>query len=227
MKSILTSTLSLFAIFAVISCSSNESANKEHDALADKSMLRSAHNNEAAGENMNGGAQTNESTHMGGATVTVAGMSVTAPVEWTSLGSSGMRQGSFVLKAVDGDTDSATVAIFYFGENQGGGISENVKRWLGQMTVPSGDPENSATGSEETYGGLKVHFVELEGTYNASMGGPMMGGPTVAHENYLLSGAIVEAPDGLVFFKLTGPVKTATKMNEQMKEMLSHLQTVG
>jgi hypothetical protein len=54
--------------------------------------------------------------------------------------------------------------------------------------------------------GLKVTRAEVAGTYLAP-GGPMMQS-TGKRPGYRLLGAIVEAPEGSVFFKLTGEAAT-------------------
>jgi hypothetical protein len=54
--------------------------------------------------------------------------------------------------------------------------------------------------------GLAVTTVEVQGTYAASMG--PMSGATITKENFRLLGAIVEGPEGAVFFKMTGPAQT-------------------
>jgi hypothetical protein len=54
--------------------------------------------------------------------------------------------------------------------------------------------------------GLKVHTVDLAGTYLAPSGPMTQSSGKKA--NYRLRGAIVEAPEGNVFFKLTGPAAT-------------------
>jgi hypothetical protein len=221
MKTIFAALLCLTLL--CLSCSS-EKAEKQApstEPTADNSMLKSAH-----GEPDQTGGTSIPATSMVGATIAVAGISVTAPADWKNLGPSGMRQGNFTFGPLEGETDSATVGIFYFGQNQGGSVSENVSRWLGQMTTPSGDLHSEAEVTKETYNGITVHLLSILGTYNASMGGPMSGN-TVPKENYLMSGAIVEAPDGLVFFKLTGPIKTATQMNQQLRAMVSQLKVIG
>ena len=53
---------------------------------------------------------------------------------------------------------------------------------------------------------LKVTLVEVAGTY-LSPGGPMMQSQG-KKENYQLLGAIIDAPEGMVFFKATGPANT-------------------
>ncbi len=218
----ITALISLLALFG---CSSKTAEKQEPTTQPGgntSTMLKSTH-----GEPQQQAAQgTMPASGMAGATVIIAGITVTAPTDWKNLGPSGMRQGNFTFGPIEGDADSATLGIFYFGENQGGGVSENVNRWLGQMTTPSGDAHSEAEVTKETIGGITIHFLSVPGTFNASMGGPMSGN-TVPKENYLMSGAIVEAPDGLVFFKLTGPIKTATKMTQQMREMIAQLKVVG
>jgi hypothetical protein len=53
---------------------------------------------------------------------------------------------------------------------------------------------------------MRVTRTEIAGTYLAP-GGPMMQS-TGKKTGYRLLGAIVEAPEGNVFFKLTGPAAT-------------------
>lgn len=220
----LLSLICFTALIGLFGCSS-EKAEKQapvtEPTANSNTMLKPAH-----GEPEQTPVQTAPATGIEGATVAVAGISVTAPSDWKNLGASGMRQGNFTFGPIEGEADSATLGIFFFGENQGGGVAENVSRWLGQMTTPSGEAHSEADVTKETISGVTVHLLSIPGTFNASMGGPMSGN-TVPKENYLMSGAIVEAPDGLVFFKLTGPIKTATKMSEQMKAMIAQLKVIG
>ena len=57
------------------------------------------------------------------------------------------------------------------------------------------------------------------------MGGPMAAQPPVA--GYRLLGAIVEGPNGLVFFKLVGPEKTVAGAANDFTEMLKSLKAAG
>ncbi|MBU0984694.1 MAG: hypothetical protein KKA42_12530 [candidate division Zixibacteria bacterium] len=155
-----------------------------------------------------------------GTPVELAGITFTPPTIWTDNGPSGMRQADYSYGPLDDDTEAAGVAVFYFGPDSGGGVDANIKRWLGQMWVPESDPETAATRAKVIVNDMTVHTVQLLGTYNAGMAGPMSGGKTVPKENYLLSGAVLEGPQGLVFFKLTGPVHTAEKMNIALTAML-------
>lgn len=159
---------------------------------------------------------------LGGTPVTLAGITFTPPTAWKDLGPSGMRKADYCFGPTGSDKDSATVTAFYFGPSGGGGIDANINRWIGQMKLPDGaDPEKAITREEMMVDGMKVHTVQLPGIFNASMGGPMMGGNTLPKDNYLMSAVVLEAPQGNVFFKMTGPKETATQMNVAFKAMLA------
>jgi hypothetical protein len=100
---------------------------------------------------------------------------------------------------------SAECAVFYFGLGQGGDIQANIDRWIGQFSQPDGsDSKSHARIDSHSVAGLKMTTIELTGTYLGGMGGPMSG-QSVEHAGWRLLGAIIEAPQGPVFFKLTGP----------------------
>jgi len=147
-----------------------------------------------------------------------------APIEgWNDLGANGMRKAVYQHPPVEGDAEAAEITVFYFGPDQGGTIESNIQRWIGQMqTADGGDATANAVRSKLTTGnGLDVHFVEVDGTYMKSMGGgPMTGGRKKAMPGFRMVGAIVEAPQGNVFFKLVGPSATAKAMEEGMRKML-------
>lgn len=158
-------------------------------------------------------AQVNPSDYdLSGQPTTVAGLTFTPPKNWADLGASGMRQASYYLPAVEGETDSATVTVFYFGQGGGGTIDANIDRWIGQMATAENDnPAARASRDTIQVDGMPVHLVSTSGSYSGSMGGAM-GGGSMLKENYEMVGAVVEGPEGNLFFKLTGPQKTATEM---------------
>lgn len=132
-----------------------------------------------------------------------------------------MRAGTFHLPAAKGDKEPAELAIFYFGEGQGGAVDANIQRWIGQFEQPDGsDSAKKAKTSKQKVGGLDVTTVELTGTYQS---GGMMMGPKVAKPGYRLLGAIVEGPKGPVFFKLTGPDKTVAGSKGAFDKMLKSI----
>ncbi len=160
--------------------------------------------------------------------VVVAGVSLTPPDDWTDVGAAGMRQAQFHLAPVAGDNEPAEMAIFYFGQQSGGGVEANIQRWIGQMSLPDGgDPARAAERSTFAVGGMSAHLVVLDGTYSAGgMGGPA-GGGLRAMPGYRLVGVVLEGPEGNLFFKLTGPVPTARAMQEGLLAMVRGARSAG
>lgn len=196
----MTKLLTIFAagvfLFA-IGCSSNNSADKS----APQNATAQSHSGDSYTASTNG--------------TTVAGVTFYPDQSWTDLGPSGMRQADYMLRGVDGESDSATVNVFYFGPSSGGGVQDNLNRWIGQMDLGGKEP----TRSTFEVAGMTAYVVEAMGTYNGMMGGPMSGNAT-SKENYRMTGVVLEGPEGNVFFKLTGPDKTALKMTDQFMGMI-------
>ena len=169
-----------------------------------------------------GDMQASADIKLDGQPVTVAGVTFTPPSNWVSVGASGMRQAVFTFGPTFGESDSATMIVFYFGPTGGGGVQDNIARWIGQMSTADGsDVGASAKQQSFDVDGMKAHWVEVAGTYNASMGGGgMPGGATEPKDDYRMAAAVIEGPQGNLFFKLTGPAKTASAMTEAFKAML-------
>jgi hypothetical protein len=128
-----------------------------------------------------------------------------------------MRAATYVAPAAARDKEPGECAVFYFGAGQGGGVDANIQRWLGQF---EDGPATPARPKQQTIGGLRVTTVEHSGTYLA--GAPMAQAKT-RKPGYRLIGAIVEAPQGSVFFKFTGPVKTVEAGRAAFDKMLQSL----
>ena len=138
---------------------------------------------------------------LGTATGTVAGVQWTVPKKWTEQPQRPMRIATYGIPASEGDAEGGECAVSFFGAGAGGNVDANIDRWIGQFEN-GGIP---AKASREI-NGMKVSLVQISGVYLAP-GGPMMQSQG-KKENYRLLGAIVEGPEGMVFFKCTGPAKT-------------------
>jgi len=132
-----------------------------------------------------------------------AGVKWTVPASWKSQAERPMRVATYDVPAAPG-AEAGECGVFYFGQGQGGGVEDNLSRWIGQFEG-GGAPKKG----EKTVHGLKVHTVDISGTYLAS-GGPMMKSQG-KKPGYRLLGAIVEGPQGNVFFKCIGPAATIAK----------------
>ena len=148
--------------------------------------------------------------------VSSAGIRWTIPAGWTDEGARPMRVATYRVPAAPG-AETGECGVFYFGKGQGGSIEENIARW-GQQFEGGGKPKVTVT----TISGLKVHRVETAGTYLAP-GGPMMQS-TGKKPGYRLLGAIIEAPDGNVFFKFTGPAVTLAASEKAFDGMIKSIE---
>lgn len=146
----------------------------------------------------------------------VAGVKWTIPGRWTMGPEKPMRVVTYVIPAAGGSGEAAECAVSYFGAGQGGVVDANIDRWVGQFETPV-PPAKSL----REVNGLKVTTVQINGTY-MGMGG-MMSESSPKKENYRLLGAIIEAPEGLVFFKLTGPQATVVDAEKDFDAMVGSL----
>ncbi len=147
---------------------------------------------------------------------TAAGMKWTAPGSWKLAAARQMRVATYEIPAAPG-SEPGECGVFYFGEGQGGSIEENFARWT--MQFEGGGP---AKKGEKTVHGLRVHTIDVSGTYLGS-GGPMMHAQGKKQPGYRLLGAIVEAPQGFVFFKCSGPAATIGKAQADFDALLASL----
>jgi hypothetical protein len=128
------------------------------------------------------------------------GIAWKVPARWTAGADRAMRVATYAVPAAKG-AEKGECAVFFFGAGQGGGVEDNVARW-GKQFEGAPSPQRST----QAVAGLHVTRAAVAGTYLAP-GGPTMQS-TGKKADYRLLGAIVEAPGGNVFFKLTGPAPT-------------------
>lgn len=113
-----------------------------------------------------------------------------------------MRAAEYVFPEQEGE-EPASLTVFFFGPGQGGSIQENIDRWVNQFQQPDGRPSSEAAQiTERDVNDLKVHLVDVSGTFSAMTPMGSRGGP--ATDQRMLA-AIVEGPQGPVFFKMVGP----------------------
>jgi hypothetical protein len=144
----------------------------------------------------------------------VSEFTFTRPGEWEWVPtSSAMRKAQ--LKITDAKSKGAgEIIFFHFGQGDGGGTKANVERWYGQFKEPR--DQIKPRSEEVTVGKHKVTYVEAEGTYLSGMPGaaqtPMSG--------YALAGAIIEADQGNVFIRMTGPKDLVKNSLPEFKKMV-------
>ena len=125
---------------------------------------------------------------------------------------SSMRVAQYRLPKAPGDTEDASLVLYYFGQGQGGSVTANIDRWIGQMKQPDGGTAKGAKDEQLVANGLKVTTVDVSGTYVAETA---PGSGTFNNKPaYRLRAAVVETPNGSYFVKLVGPEKTVTQWND-------------
>ena len=146
----------------------------------------------------------------------VAGLTWSVPKNWTVGPEKQMRAATYLVGSEAGDAEGGECAVFYFGQGVGGDNESNIARWVSQFEQPDG-PKNES----KEVNGMKVTIVQIAGTYLAPSGPMMMA--SGKKENFRLRGAIVEGPQGSVFFKCTGPAKTITAASAEFDAMIGSL----
>ena len=156
---------------------------------------------------------------LGSTTGATAGIRWTIPKRWTDEGQRPMRIATYGVAASQGDPEGGECAVFYFGSNQGGNVDQNIDRWVSQFEA-NGMPARVT----KTVDGMNVTLVQIAGAYLAP-GGPQMQS-TGKKDNFRLLGAIVEGPQGMVFFKFTGPARTIGEAEGEFNAMIASLAKV-
>jgi hypothetical protein len=126
-----------------------------------------------------------------------------------------MRTAEYLVPRAAGDTDDGECIVITFGPGQGGGVDENVNRWVAQFSG-GGQP----TRTKKQINGMNVTRVETAGTYSP-MRMPGMPAAPATKPGWRLVGAIVETPSGLWFFKLTGPDATVKKAAPELDALIA------
>lgn len=161
------------------------------------------------------------------ASVSQGDLRLKAPDGWVSeRPSSSMRVSQYQLPAAEGDTEAASLVVYYFGPGQGGSVDANLERWIGQMQTPDGRPsKEKAKTDTTTVNGMKVTLLDVTGAYaGGDMGG---GGASQSKPNFRMRAAVLETPKGAYFIKLVGPEKTVTRWDQAFQEFVKSAEFKG
>lgn len=132
-----------------------------------------------------------------------------------------MRQAQYLLPRVEGDSEDGELILFYFGEGQGGGVEDNLRRWREMVTTSDGKPVPDEAVVREVFeaNGLKVTLLDVAGRY-APMAMPGQAA-TPPRDQYRMVAAVVETPRGNYFFRATGPFGTMAVHRSAIRQMLA------
>ena len=130
------------------------------------------------------------------AALAATGIQWKVPGGWREGGPHAMRLATYYVGGPEPST-TGQCTVFHFGPGMGGSVDDNLERWVGQF---EGSPNYARRVLTEH--GLKVTRVEIAGTYLAPDSQMQSQGK---RPDWKLLGAIVEGPQGAVFFKFVGP----------------------
>jgi hypothetical protein len=140
---------------------------------------------------------------LSGPSFPVGDLKFTIPAKWKiEMVESPARGGQWRVPPLRPDGEGGEVVAFYFGPGIGGSAKENIEAWIGTMFNAEGHPA-AAEIKQHEMGGLKISQVVLFGTYNQVVSLP--GVPPVPNSNYGLLGAVIENPQGNIYWRFTGP----------------------
>lgn len=133
--------------------------------------------------------------------------------------SSSMRKAQFRLPKADGDSEDASVVIFYFG-GEGGGAMANMERWAGQFKQPDGSSSQEAAETKKsTVNGLKHTTIDVSGIYQFRE--RPMAGPVVEKPGFRMIATVVETSTGPWFVKFVGPEATVEKWESSFHDFMN------
>jgi hypothetical protein len=141
------------------------------------------------------------------------------PAGWTRMPrTSPMRAATYKVPRAAGDTDDGEMAVFYFGPGQGGDIDGNVQRWAMQFGKTLADVKRT---NREVHG-IQQHLAEID---KGDFSSDMMGRGGAGKKDWAMLAAIVEAPSGSYFFKLTGPQRSVAAQRDAFFALLDSVET--
>ena len=147
----------------------------------------------------------------------IAGISWSYPMKWDKAHEMPMRVMTYVISSGLEDVEPGECSVFYFGKDQGGDVDANIQRWGSQFEGAS-----EAQKTTSTVNGIEVVFARISGTYLAP-GGALMESQG-KKPAYKLLGAIVNAPEGDVFFKFTAPASVIERNEKEFYAMIESIQ---
>ena len=147
---------------------------------------------------------------LAGPTFKVGGLKFTVPYRWRDepIENPSSRAGQWRVPSARGqEEEGGDVVVFYFGPGLGGSARENIEAWASALSNPDGHPV-AINVKSRSVNGLKISEVALLGSYSRPLSVP--GIPPEIKPDYGLLGAVIENPQGNVYWRFTGPESLAT-----------------
>ena len=148
--------------------------------------------------------------------VAVKDIKLTVPKAWKQEEPSNkLRVAQFKIAAAEGDKEPAELVINQFGGG-GGGVDENVKRWIGQFSPK--DRKVKVTKGKGSQG--EYVLVDATGIYNKPDGPPFAQKTIPVAGQRMLAMMLMAGENGSYFLKLTGPEKTVSGTTDDLRKAI-------
>lgn len=135
-----------------------------------------------------------------GREVSLLGVTLLLPETWKrNPPANQMRLAEAEVPPPSGDPAAACIVVF---STAGGSVKDNIDRWIGQVRDAQGNAAPSASDTR-VVNGVNVTVMESSGFFQGM-------GDASPRPNWALRGAVIEAPGGLLFAKMTGPASSIT-----------------
>lgn len=144
--------------------------------------------------------------------LTVSSVEFRHPSAWQKSPPANSMQKAALQVAPDSG-EGPTICVWL--PNIGGDTASNVQRWKGMVTNPdTGSPAEAAV-ETRTISGMKVTTVAMSGTYAS-----MTSGSSKPLPGQGFRGAIIEAPSGSIFVRMTGPKEQVDAASAAWDQMI-------
>ncbi len=131
------------------------------------------------------------------------------------------RVAQYRLPRAGQDSEDGSLVVSFF-RGEGGSREANVQRWADQFEQADGRKSGEVMeSSERTVNGMRVFEVALSGTYVAETSPGS--GKRYRKEGWRMLAAIIDAPLGPHYLKLTGPDATVREWEPSYRSFVSAL----
>lgn len=135
------------------------------------------------------------------------GIEFTIPETWTETKLTGMRstilQAAYGVPSLDDDLEITFSAV-------GGGIDQNIQRWIGQFGSAESDTQRIQVA------GTSTTWIDVRGAFSSQVSGRP--GP---HTDWRLLGIAVPRKPQDLYVKLTGPQSAVAEIHDEFREMVT------
>lgn len=147
--------------------------------------------------------------------VKVQDLTLTVPDTWRQTQpTSSLRLAQFTIPAVMGDQEPTELAVFSFAGG-GGGIDDNLRRWINQFEPQGRDV--SLTKGKSAQG--EYYFADIRGTYLMPVGPPIRQ-QTQRVESARMFAIILQTEKGVYYLRMAGPRYTVSAQEHAIRKAI-------